>query len=109
MKQSTRAKEARILWDALFLCAPEERLSDAKQNHVILREPFERWWEQQLKLQGSEAPPISTPFVDANASRFAKLCEETFLPPAFFIDCEKLLQTKKQFILRVRRELVRPM
>lgn len=53
LKSSPRATAARKLWDALFLCAPEERLSspEPRQNHIVLKEPFERWWEKQSRCR----------------------------------------------------------
>jgi MoxR-like ATPase len=95
-----RAAAARKLWDALFLCTPDERITPADQNnHVVLKEPFERWWKKQLELQGSAIPtPPASP--ERQSGRFAQLCKYTFLPVAFFEDCEKLLQTKRQFIFQ---------
>lgn len=101
LSASPRSGAARKLWDALFLCAPEERLSspESGQNHIVLKEPFERWWKRQLELQGSTMTSTS-PMPENRSGRFAQLCSETFLPPAFFEDCEKLLETKRQFILQ---------
>jgi hypothetical protein len=33
-------------------------------------------------------------------SRYADICKTTFLPEEFFVDCERLLETKKQIILQ---------
>ncbi|MEK7405220.1 MAG: AAA family ATPase [Acidobacteriota bacterium] len=100
LKSSPRATAARELWDCLFLCAPEERLSspDSGQNHIVLKEPFERWWKKQFEVQGTA--PSSSPPPEKNGGRFAQLCKETFLPVSFFVDCEKLLESKRQFILQ---------
>ena len=35
-----------------------------------------------------------------STSRYAQICSNTFLPEKFFIDCEKLLETKKQIVLQ---------
>src|SRR5260370_28914990 len=32
--------------------------------------------------------------------RYAEICKTTFLPEKFFIDCERLLETKKQIVLQ---------
>lgn len=96
---STRAKAAEDLWDFLFLCRPEERLSSPSANHKLLPEDFDKWWKQLQLLQG----PISTPVVGATpvaGARFAQLCTETYLPQSFFEDCERLLLTQKQLILQ---------
>lgn len=102
LNSSPRAAAARKLWDALFLCAPEERLSSPKggQNHIALGGPFGRWWKQQLTLQGT-LPTVLPPRPPGTGNgRFTELCKSTFLPVSFFEDCEKLLKTKRQFILQ---------
>jgi 5-methylcytosine-specific restriction protein B len=101
LNPSPRATAARKLWDALFLCAPTERLSspESGQNHIVLNEPFERWWKRQLELQDSTQPPPQPP-PETPSGRFAQLCNDTFLPVAFFEDCERLIETKRQFILQ---------
>jgi hypothetical protein len=98
LNTSPRATAAWKLWDALFACRPEDRLTPPDQNHVVLKEPFERWWKKQLELQGSTQPPPPCP--EKPSGRFAGLCNATFLPVAFFEDCERLLETKRQFILQ---------
>lgn len=101
LKASPRAAAARKLWDALFLCAPEERLTPVEKNHVVLKEPFERWWKKQLELQSSALPPPpQPPPPEIQDARFGQLCNDTFLPIAFFEDCERLLESKRQFILQ---------
>jgi 5-methylcytosine-specific restriction protein B len=99
LNTSPRAAAARKLWDALFLSAPDERLTPSDQNHVVLKEPFDRWWTKQLELQGA-APPQTPAPPEEPSGRFAELCNETFLPVDFFEDCERLLETKRQFILQ---------
>jgi hypothetical protein len=101
LSSSPRAAAARKLWDALFLCAPGERLSspESGQNHIVLKEPFELWWNKQLELQGSVVPAPRPPAAKPGG-RFAQLCHDTSLPASFFQDCERLLETKRQFILQ---------
>jgi hypothetical protein len=55
LKSSARPTAARKLWDGLFLCVPEGRLSSAEsgQNHIVLEERFEQWWKRQIEMQGT--------------------------------------------------------
>lgn len=93
-----RKRSAGELWDLLFLCRPAERLTDpGRQN--INKEPFENWWRQQMALQGGgEANKHLAPVL--SDERFKHLCEATFMPEEFFVDCEELLRTKQQLILQ---------
>ena len=52
------------------------------------------------KLIDSEGSGASGAGGSGEGARFLELCEFTFLPEAFFADCEKLLETKGQFILQ---------
>jgi 5-methylcytosine-specific restriction protein B len=100
MLASPRSAAARSLWNYLFSCEPNERMSspESGQNHIIISEQFERWWLEQVRLQGTMTNPQSEP--NSIAPRFAELCSATFLPLEFFEDCEELLTTKKQLILQ---------
>lgn len=51
---STVASRCEDLWDALFPCRPEERLSspEAGRNHVMAAAEFERFWRRVLEAQG---------------------------------------------------------
>lgn len=50
---------------------------------------------------GTEPPPKQpTITIAASTNRYADICEATFLDEQFFVDCERLLKTKKQIILQ---------
>jgi 5-methylcytosine-specific restriction protein B len=85
------------LWDLLFRCRPESRLTEPGKQNIIADE-FDKWWNRQLRLQnGAEAPKQPA---RVTVSDYAELCSQTFLPETFFADCEELLRTKKQLILQ---------
>lgn len=97
---SERGRMAGQMWDRLFLCRPDARLSISPQQSADVDPAvFERWWVQQSRLQseGENAVKVSVPVV---AGRYEELCRTTFLPPEFFADFERLLKTKKQVILQ---------
>jgi MoxR-like ATPase len=54
---------------------------------------------EQLLSEEKESTDMEAP-IPQPESRFAQLCRETFLPEAFFADCERLLETQKQLILQ---------
>src|SRR6266496_437100 len=98
--ESERGEMAGKLWDNLFLCRPDARLSVSPQkSSEVDVAVFERWWAEQLRLQsqnGKTSPAPVTPL----PSRYAELCRKTFLRPEFFADFEQLLKTKRQVILQ---------
>lgn len=99
--QSERGKMAGQVWDRLFLCRPDTRLSISPQRSSEADpDVFERWWVEQSRLQsegGSGAVTITVPVIEG---RYEELCRTTFLPPEFFADFEHLLKMKKQVILQ---------
>ena len=97
---SERGQMAGQVWDRLFLCRPDARLSiSPQQSAEVDPAVFERWWAEQSRLQsqGSSAVTAAVPVV---TGRYEELCRTTFLPPEFFADFERLLKTKKQVILQ---------
>jgi 5-methylcytosine-specific restriction protein B len=61
------------------------------------------WFGYTLKkLTREEYEKVSPPppSIEKQSGPFADLCNDTFLPVAFFEDCERLLKTKRQFILQ---------
>jgi 5-methylcytosine-specific restriction protein B len=101
-----RGRIAGELWDVLFAVRPE-RLSDKARNTKIIPDAFEAWWTR-MKAAGAAFdgaapnPPLaynSTETV-APSGRYAAICNATFLPEAFFQNCERLLESKKQIILQ---------
>lgn len=59
--------------------------------------------EYNALIDGEAVAPMSEvahPVTKPDDSRYASLCEKTFLSPQFFRDCEQLLTDKKQLILQ---------
>ena len=50
---STLGVNAETLWNSLFCCKPNQRLSDpgSHKNHKVLPEQFALWWPRQLECQ----------------------------------------------------------
>lgn len=99
--ESERGRMAGQVWDRLFLCRPDTRLSiSPKQESDVNPDVFERWWAEQLRSQ-SQANGAPVKFrIPIPSGRYEDLCKTTFLPPEFFADFEQLLKTKKQIILQ---------
>lgn len=89
------------VWDSLFLCRPDTRLSISPQESSdVDPDVFERWWAEQLRRQSQANGAPSTSTVPIPPGKYEDLCQTTFLPPEFFADFERLLKTKKQIILQ---------
>src|ERR1019366_5061237 len=91
-----------IISRARLLASPEfSNLSILKQpqgsNFRVT--PAEAEAIEQLLSEEKESTDMEAP-IPQPESRFAQLCRETFLPEAFFADCERLLETQKQLILQ---------
>ncbi len=99
--ESERGKAAGKVWDNLFLCRPDSRLSLSPQQSSEVDPPvFERWWLEQLRRQSQPSDGGSRMAEPVNDGKYEPLCRATFLPPEFFADFEQLLLTKKQVILQ---------
>ena len=57
-RNSKVATRCEALWNAMFLCRPMERLTSPKAglNHIILADPFARFWTGLIKTQDKEKP-----------------------------------------------------
>lgn len=97
LRDAERGRVAGEVWDCLFLCRPEERLSspESGKNHIVLSDRFEAWWAKMQKLQqpGQERKAMDD-------GRFVEICQRTFLPREFFEDLVRLLGSKQQVILQ---------
>jgi hypothetical protein len=101
--ESQRGKAAGQLWDSLFSCRPDARLSISKDKPKDVDPAvFERWWTEQLRRQSIATGAALRPALTVPAGRYESLCQATFLSPEFFADLEHLLKTKKQIILQGR-------
>jgi AAA domain (dynein-related subfamily) len=99
--ESERGKAAGKVWDSLFLCRPDSRLSlSPEKSSEVDPAVFERWWAEQLRRQSQPSSGESRTAELVNAGKYEPLCLATFLPPEFFADFEQLLSTKKQVILQ---------
>ena len=98
---SERDKVAGQLWDRLFLCRPDTRLSiSPQQSSEVDPVVFDRWWAEQLQRQSqANGAPVKSP-IPILLGKYEDLCKTTFLPPEFFADFEQLLKTKRQIILQ---------
>jgi hypothetical protein len=50
-KESDLAKVAKELWNKLFCCVPERRLTKPDEDYKIIKEAFDLWWHNELKCQ----------------------------------------------------------
>ena len=55
-RNSAVATSCEYLWDTLFPCRPPERLTSPvdNQNHIVVQNVFEAFWNCMLKAQGEE-------------------------------------------------------
>jgi len=97
--ESERGERAGQIWDALFLCRPDSRLSiSPERSSEVSPDVFNRWWSEQVRLQANVT--VAPPQAQAPTGQYTELCQKTFLPPEFFADFDKLLETKRQVILQ---------
>src|SRR5215471_9385352 len=59
-RHSTIATRCEDLWDALFPCRPEDRLSSPEpgRNHVMIPNEFQKFWRRTLEAQGEKVHAV---------------------------------------------------
>jgi 5-methylcytosine-specific restriction protein B len=98
------------VWDEMFACRPESRLSSPKsgKNHIIIPERFERFYKQLIDTQNTESThnerrgsieAMENGDKHQDDRRYSILAEITHLQPPFFAELNELVTKKKHLIL----------
>ncbi|MGD0228320.1 MAG: AAA family ATPase [Terriglobia bacterium] len=109
-RNSTVARYCGEMWDEMFACRPDSRLSspESGKNHIIVPERFEQFYKLLIDAQNAESihdesggniEPMENEDQQQEFRRYSILTGKTHLQPPFFAELNELVAKKGQLIL----------